>query len=298
MQLSSQRRVLCAELAGIIIHEESTMSSWIHRFLAVSTLVLASSVSMGADRVFERHFDAPAGGHLTVVDTAESSFMLVGYGSREISFSIVGHDSRDLTVHADIGGTSASNFTVTAEQDASGVTVAAHSAQRIAFGVSTLHAKFTIEVPRDYPVDVKTSDGTIDISGLKASVNGKTSDGDIGLRDITGNLTVRTSDGNIRLVNIDGRIDARTSDGKIEAEVHSNEGISLRTSDGSLTLRLPADVHATLEAVTSDGRVHSEIPITTTEIGRNSRIRGTINGGGEPIYLHTSDGDIRVEAIR
>src|ERR1700728_806580 len=127
------------------------MSIRINQLLAIPALVLAASVSMAADRTFDKHFDAPAGGRLTV-DTDDGSI------------TIVGHDSRNVTVHVEIGGTDASHFNVTADQDSSGVTVTGRSESRFPLGLfSTLSAKFTIELPRDYPVELKTSGGSIDV---------------------------------------------------------------------------------------------------------------------------------------
>jgi DUF4097 and DUF4098 domain-containing protein YvlB len=297
------------------------MSIRINQLLAIPALVLAASVSMAADRTFDKHFDAPVGGRLTV-DTDDGSV------------TIVGHDSRDITVHAEIGGMDASQFNVTADQDSSGVTVTARSESRFHLGFSTLSAKFTIELPHDYPVELKTSGGSIDVRNLNASAHGKTSGGSVELHDIVGAITmhtsggaieaehirgpaeltssggsikikgasgslkVQTSGGGIHLYNIEGKIDASTSGGPVEAEARSNQGISLEGSGGSISLRLPADVHGTVDAKTSGGSVHSDLPITTTETGDTSHLQGTINGGGDLIYLHTSGGSIHIEALR
>src|SRR5579864_5966599 len=106
------------------------MCTKIYQVLAILAFVLAASVSMAADKTFDKHFDAPAGGRLTV-DTDDGSV------------TIAGHDSRDITVHVEIGGTDASHFNVTADQDSSGVTVTGRSESRFHLGFSTLRAKFT-----------------------------------------------------------------------------------------------------------------------------------------------------------
>jgi len=297
------------------------MSTSIYQVLAFHAFVLAASVSMAADKTFDKQFEAPAGGRLTL-DTDAGSVM------------IVGHDSRDITVHVEIAGTDASQFKVAADQDLSGVTVIGRSGSGFHFGFTNLRAKFTLELPRDYPIEIQTSSGGIDVRNLQASAHGKTSGGNVELHDITGAITMRTSGGKIEaehikgpaeltssggsievkdasgdlkvhtsgggiyLSDIEGKIDASTSGGSVETDARSNRGISLETSGGAITLRVPADAHGTVHAKTSGGRVHSDLPIITTEIGDASRIQGTINGGGDPIYLQTSGGSIHIEALR
>jgi DUF4097 and DUF4098 domain-containing protein YvlB len=301
--------------------DEEIMSIRISEALAIPALFLAASVSMAADKTFDQHFDAPAGGHLSV-------------DSDDGSVTIVGHDARDITVHVEISGTEASAFKVAADQDSSGVAVTGRSASWLHHGFSTLTVKFTIELPHDYPVDIKTSGGGIDVRDLHAPAHGKTSGGSVALHNIAGAITmhtsggaieaehirgpaeltssggsinikgaagslkVHTSGGGIHLYNVAGEIDASTSGGPLEAEARSNQGISLEGSGGSITLRLPADVQGTVDAKTSGGRVHSDLPITTTELGDTSHIQGTINGGGDPIHLRTSGGSIHIEALR
>jgi Toastrack DUF4097 len=285
--------------------------------LALSALLLAFSVARADDKSFDKHFAAPQSGRL-IVDTDAGSI------------SILGQDSADVIVHVSVRGSDASRFDVSADQDSSGVTVTGRSARSF-LGSSNLSAKFIIELPHDYPVELKTAGGSIDVRDLRASVHGKTSGGGVVLRDVSGavnvhtsggtvdaqhlqgpvelsssggsieidgaagDLKVHTSGGGIRLTNVEGKIDASSSGGPVEAQARSNQGISLQTSGGGIRLRLPADVHGTLDAKTSGGRVHSDIPVLVTEAGDGSRLQGTINGGGNTIFLRTSGGGIHIE---
>jgi hypothetical protein len=295
---------------------------WICRLCLVPMLALTSStVWAAADKTFDQHFTAPTGGHF-VLDTD------VG------SVTVVGHDSRDLTVHADISGSRADEIKISAQQTGSGVTVTGRqSSGWLHLGLSGTHVKFTIEVPRDYPVELKTSGGGLDVRGVSAELRGSTSGGPIDLRDIagpvdmhtsgggvhaqnlkgsarlrssggpidigdvTGDLDVSTSGGGIDLTNIDGKINADTSGGGVDVEARSNHGISLSSSGGHIRLMLPSDIHGTLDAETSGGRVRTQIPLSTTELSESNHLRGQINGGGDRISLHTSGGGIEIGAL-
>lgn len=298
------------------------MHTTIRRFWLLPLLALAAPTLWAADRTFDQHFTAPAGGHF-ILDTD------VG------SVHVVGHDSRDLTVHADISGSDADDIKVTAQQSSAGVTVTGRHKNDswFHFGFTNNHVKFTIEVPRDYPVELKTSGGSIEVLSVSAAVQGATSGGSIDLRDIagtidmhtsggsieaqnlkgstklrssggsidisnvTGDLSVYTSGGGIELTNIDGRISADTSGGGVRVEARSNHGITLASSGGPIRLMIPSDTHGTIDAETSGGRVRTQIPLSSTELSETNRLRGQINGGGDSISLHTSGGGIEIGAL-
>ncbi len=292
---------------------------------AVLLLVFVTSTSLAAQRTFDRRFEVAPGGQL-VVDAAMGSIEVVGEDSHEVVVHAEVVGSKTFVDH----------FKITAEQESSGVTVRTDMdlfRSWFDWFYPLTRASFVISVPRDYRVDVHTSGGRIDLRNLTADATGRTSGGGISLEDITGSinmhtsgggirgnglkgpvqlrtsgggihledcsgdLDVRTSGGGIRLHDIDGRIVARTSGGGITVEARSNRGISLATSGGGITLLLPQTVHASVDAWTSGGRVHVDLPMTSTEIADHSHVRGAINGGGEAIVLHTSGAGIHLEPM-
>jgi hypothetical protein len=299
------------------------MMIWTRRTLMILLGALTTAPVLAAEKAFDQHFDAPPGGHLTL-DTDVGSVV------------IAGRIGRDLSVHVDMSGPNdfLGHLVVTAVQGSEGVTVTGHQAQRSwldwLFGVGLHHVLYTIEVPADYPVNIRTSGGSLDVRHLSASVQAVTSGGSVNLRDVrgsvyartsggginaaglngstelrtsgggiavtdsTGDLNVRTSGGAIHLEHIDGRVQGATSGGSVDAQLTVNDGVSLITSGGSITLRLPANVHGSLDARTSGGRVVSAFSPGSTEIASRNDLRGTVNGGGEPIFLRTSGGSIYV----
>ena len=66
----------------------------------------------------------------------------------------------------------------------------------------------------------------------------------------------------------------------------------MSSSGGDLIVRVPKSTTGQLDASTSGGSVRTELPVTTTEMGEH-KLTGTINGGGNPIYAHTSGGSIK-----
>jgi len=283
---------------------------------------LIASVSLSAEKVFDKRFSVPSAGRLTL--NAD-----VG------SVDLVGRDGHEVVIHAEASGsdTFIADLSITAEQTPSGVIVTARKAHNTWFdwfNSTQERVRFTIDVPRDCAVELRTAGGYLDVRSVNASVRGTTSGGRIAIRDVTGpvdmhtsgggieaehlngaavletsggsinvadvkgDLDVHTSGGGIRLENIDASVKADTSGGSVNATMRSNHGISLSTSGGTISLLLPANAGASLDASTSGGRVTSRLPLSTTETDERNHLRGAINGGGERVLLHSSGGSISV----
>ena len=74
-------------------------------------------------------------------------------------------------------------------------------------------------------------------------------------------------------------------------------GWDLRTSDGSVALRIPAELAADVDLHTGDGHIDLEVPVTVEgKLGGNN-VRGKMNGGGPLLAIKTSDGSIRLEKL-
>ena len=144
-------------------------------------------------------------------------------------------------------------------------------------------------------LDAKTSGGYIHLTDVSGKVAARTSSGNVIASGIRGDSDLKTSGGDIRAT-IDGKIAAHTSGGSVTAElVGANRGISVSSSGGDLIVRVPKDTAAAVNASTSGGSVRTELPITTMELGEH-KLTGTINGGGNEIYAHTSGGSIKLMA--
>lgn len=187
------------------------------------------------------------------------------------------------------------------------------------FGFHRRSVRIDVSVPREADLDIATSDGGVTLGPLSGLVRVRTSDGGIEAEGLRGELYLRTSDGHIRARGLDGtveahssdgsmeiegrfdRLDLSTSDGRIEASAlpgsHVASGWSLRSSDGSQTLRVPRDLRADLDLRSGDGSVHLDLPVEVTGTVARHALRGRLNGGGALVEMRTSDGSIRVGAI-
>lgn len=280
--------------------------------------------SIGAEKKFDKKFSVSTGGTLTI-QTDCGSVDITGTSASEVTIAADIRGSQ-----RDVDG-----FNITASQNSTGVEVKGKGRNSGWFKWSgdSPEVRFTIMVPREYSVKIYTAGGNIVATNLKGRIEGETSGGDLKIRDIEGSITLETSGGNIdaenlkgdvhmetsggdiQLLTIDGNIDVGTSggnirisdvDGKIRAETsggdvvvkakNGNKGIYTETSGGNIDIFVPKNITATIDASTSGGEILCDLPVTMSGRLDESRIRGTVNGGGNTIHAYTSGGDVRIRA--
>ncbi len=182
------------------------------------------------------------------------------------------------------------------------------------FATVETHSTIEVTVPVDADVSVRTGDGSIECETLRGSTTLETGDGHIRANGLQGATWLRTGDGSIEgfdlaggliarsgdgHIDVDGRfdrLDVTTGDGRVRAVARPGsrvrEGWNLETRDGSLSLRIPLDLKAFLDARTGDGRLRVDLPITQAGSTRRHEISGQLNGGGGPLRVRTADGTL------
>ncbi len=179
----------------------------------------------------------------------------------------------------------------------------------------------TVETPAQLTLQARTSDGNVTLTGLQGDLSLTTGDGDVALDHVSGDLRIKSGDGHVRITDADGALDAHTSDGSLTVDglfhalaLHTSDGrldLSLRegtkltvastiqSSDGPVTIHVPQNFAADLNVHTSDGRVDCALPIAVDHYQSSGghELHGKINGGGTPLTIHTSDGNVRIEQL-
>ena len=137
---------------------------------------------------------------------------------------------------------------------------------------------------------LETAGGNINVSGFDGKLNVTCSGGNIGLDNAKGALMVKTSGGNISINHISGSLDAHTSGGNIRAEVTGLEKyLNLTTSGGNITASIPEDKGLDLD-IRADN-IDANFKLFKGHLGKE-KVQGSVNGGGVPVKMHTSGGNI------
>jgi DUF4097 and DUF4098 domain-containing protein YvlB len=254
---------------------------------------------------WDRHFNVGARPHVTV--EADDGHV-----------TILTWDRPEVSVHVESKGWHVgSQLRLDARQEGSEIHISARTPRGfVSIGINN-GVRIEVSMPREADLEIRTGDGGVEVAPLTGHLDVSTGDGGILVRGAKGDIRVATGDGGIDGEDLDGRFHASTQDGHIRvsgrfdvldlmsgdgrviADVEPGsvvrEAWTLHTGDGSQLLRLPASLKANLEAQTGDGRITMNMPVEFSGDWSRSHLRGTINGGGGSLRLHSGDGSIRVE---
>lgn len=139
----------------------------------------------------------------------------------------------------------------------------------------------------------RTSGGSINVEKYAGVLDAHTSGGSINLQESEGDLKLHTSGGSIKIYNAKGSIDASTSGGGINANLlNLTSSLRLHTSGGSINVVIPSDLGLDLDLKGS--RVNTKLYNFNGEAEKD-RIIGSMNGGGIPVVLSTSGGNVNLK---
>jgi hypothetical protein len=177
-------------------------------------------------------------------------------------------------------------------------------------------AALVVTVPSKANINAASGDGAISAEEVEGRLQLSTGDGAVSARRTGGELAVHTGDGGVTLqevrgavelttgdggVSIDGRLErlqARTGDGGIEVRAAAGSTAAadwqLESGDGAVTVTLPGDFAAELDARSNDGRVTVDGFALADETSRreSQEVRGRIGAGGNRLVIRTGDGSI------
>ena len=207
------------------------------------------------------------------------------------------------------------------------VAVRRPSNEVVFFGIGRMSstAKLIVTMPREGHVVARSGDGSIRIEHVRGRLELRTGDGSIRGTDIGGDMVLATGDGSVTIDNVDGDIDVDTGDGSVSVagklgivKVHTGDGSitfraepgttmkgdwSMTTGDGGVSLYLPADFGAELDAHTGDGAIRNELDVASEAGGRDRdgererrTLKGRLGAGGRTLRIRTGDGSVRLKS--
>lgn len=165
---------------------------------------------------------------------------------------------------------------------------------------------FNIEIPETSSVNVRTSNGRIEITGLAGPATLKSSNGRIIVGDHDGDVSAESSNGRIEITDATGRIRVRTSNGAVSIRPGVAGGdlsplLDVRTSNGAITVQLPSTFVGRMQMRTSNGSInvdeglHARLHRTSRRIALVSF--GAAEDQSELSELRTSNGSITVRPV-
>ena len=277
--------------------------------IALAAIALSTPPAHALSKTWQQKWDVAGRPEVRVV--ADDAHVTVHAGASGVVSARVDHELRTWgftgggPAHPDVRFERSGNTIV--------VTVKEHSRY---FVIGGSYEKLSVEVtvPIETDLAVRTGDGAVDCDPVNGQIRLETGDGAIRTHGLSGNLWLSTGDGSVLAEGLDGtlrarsgdgrltvsgrfdRLDIGTGDGRIDATARKGsqvgEAWNVESGDGSLTLRIPRDLKAFLDASTRDGRIHVDLPISVRGDLSQRELSGELNGGGRALRLRTADGPI------
>lgn len=187
---------------------------------------------------------------------------------------------------------------------------------------SSSSARLIVSVPRRSDVRARSGDGALRVERVQGKIDLQTGDGSIRAEDVSGEISLTTGDGSIAVDGAQGRLVLDTGDGSVDVtgrlgsvRLHTGDGSivyrsepgsamegdwDISTGDGAVSLYLPPDFAAELDAHTGGGTIRNELDpgATPSRQGDEGRsLKGRLGSGGPRLRIRTGDGGIRLRRL-
>lgn len=156
-------------------------------------------------------------------------------------------------------------------------------------------------------INATTKNGAIDVQHTNNTVKVSSSKGSINIVEPNGNVQATTVYGSINIVDAKKSVIANSESGSITArckEVPATARVALTTQSGAITLHVPSETNADVQAKTKHGRIISNHLITlkpvTTKLDQHAwtqfkkEVHGTIGSGEASIVLNATNSSIKI----
>jgi hypothetical protein len=153
----------------------------------------------------------------------------------------------------------------------------------------------TVTMPAGARLAARTTNGAIESQLMAAEIDAQTTNGSVNVSSSRGDVSARTTNGAVR-VGASGRVTAQTTNGSVHAllaETGWRGESRLATTNGSITIELPAAANVDIEARTRSGRISSHFALDIrTPRGSGASASGRIGRGGRSLTASTTNGSI------
>jgi Putative adhesin len=282
-------------------------------FAVTATSALAQATT-GSAGPFDWTGQVPTGGKLRIADVHGDIRVTAATGDRVVVHGEVRSRGRHGTIVFDV--VPEGNVVAICARWADGpacTTRGLHDEDDDEMEGESASADFTVQLPRGVRIDAGTGNGRVDISGTGTDVGassgngavrvagatGKVSassgNGDVIVEGAGGAVSASTGNGSVRAYTNAGPVNASTGNGSIDVRMQTLEGrndMTFTTGNGEVTVAVPANYSAELDAETGHGSVRSDFPMQVNGRIDPSRLHAVIGTGGARLKLSSGNGDL------
>ncbi|MGQ0540371.1 MAG: DUF4097 family beta strand repeat-containing protein [Blastocatellia bacterium] len=213
-------------------------------------------------------------------------------GAKNGGVSVRGEERSDVLVKACVQAWATSDEAARSavskiQISTSGVIKAANPDAENNWGVS-----YEVRVPRNSNLKLNAHNGGISVKSVDGTIEFETLNGGVNLYDVSGDVRGKTTNGGVNVT--------------LFGSGWRGNGLDVETKNGGINLSIPESYAANIETGTVNGGYKSDIPslnITTENIkgdgyvrSRSRTITTSLNGGGAPIRIITTNGGVRINS--
>jgi hypothetical protein len=143
-------------------------------------------------------------------------------------------------------------------------------------------------------VHLSSSGGGVTLDDAQGSVYAHSSGGGVHLNNIHGDVNAGSSGGGVSVSGEAEYVKATSSGGPVRIKIANlSKELYLQSSGGGIDATIKNGDNLGLDLDLSSDRVNIELRNFSGKIEKN-RVKGTLNGGGIPVYMHSSGGNVNV----
>lgn len=161
-------------------------------------------------------------------------------------------------------------------------------------------ADLTITAPATTAVSVQTTNGAITVTNTVGDIAASTTNGAITLSGTDGTVSLATTNGALEVDVHRGGIEGKTTNGAVECDIAAlgpADDVILETTNGAVTLWLPADVSAVVDATNTNASIFI-LGFTGVIYDKleEHHVRARIGSGASSVTITTTNGTVTVRA--
>jgi hypothetical protein len=150
------------------------------------------------------------------------------------------------------------------------------------FGNKYIRVNLDITSPRRTSLVLNTHNGVVNVTNISGDLEAHTHNGNVSAKNISGSAVLLTTH--------NGRVNVAYNE-----EASAVIDGYIKSHNGSITLKSPANLSVRLEASAHNGRIKTELPITCVGNVTGRNLKGTIGAGEGKLLLKTHNGSIHIK---
>ena len=140
---------------------------------------------------------------------------------------------------------------------------------------------YEIFVPQTTDVTMQTVNGGITISDVRGQIRFKATNGGVHLSRVAGDVSGETVNGGVQV--------------ELAGPIFDGRQLDVSSHNGGVTLTVPSNYSAHIQAETRVGRIQSDFPMTMTGDLTSHRLEFELGSGGPLIHVATTNGGVRLK---